>query len=82
MSTQTSTFKLTPAQFQAAKDDLQTQYHIAITGNTFEESGFGTTVQGSYDGVANLIISAHGMFADKAMAKVEAIIAAVCSPSS
>ena len=77
----TQTWKLTPAQFEAAKVMLQQEYLIAINGNTFSESGFGTTVDGSYDGVANLIVSAHGMFAGKAMEKVQAIIDAVCSPA-
>ena len=77
MSAQTSTYKLTPEQFEQAKAALQQQYHIAITGNTFSESGFGTTVDGSYDGVANLIVSAHGMFAGKAMEKVQDIVNAV-----
>jgi hypothetical protein len=81
MSTQTQTYKLTPTQYEAAKSALQQQYHISINGNTFSESGFGTTVDGSYDGVANLIVSAHGMFAGKAMEKVQAIIDAVCSPA-
>jgi uncharacterized protein YqgV (UPF0045/DUF77 family) len=81
MSAQTSTFKMTPGQFEAAKVMLQQEYLIAITGSTFSESGFGTTVEGSYDGVANLIVSAHGMFAGKAMEKVQAVIDAVCSPA-
>jgi hypothetical protein len=77
MSTQTATFTLTPVQFQAAKDDLQKQYKITISGDTFDLSGWGTTVTGSYDGVSTLNISAEGIFAGSALSKVREIIAAV-----
>lgn len=77
MSTQTQTYKLTPTQYEAAKTQLQQQYHISIPGNTFSESGFGTTVDGAYDGVANLIVSANGIFAGQAMQRVQTLIEGV-----
>jgi hypothetical protein len=77
MFNRTQSFALTPAQWEQAKALLLKQYGITVSGNTGSEQGFGTTVDFAYDGEAHLIVSAHGVFTDQAMSKIQGIIGTV-----
>ncbi len=81
MSTVTKTFNLTLEQFHALVAEVDKDFDLNINGNTFKATQSDVTLEATYDGESNLIISLTGPWIkDKiGMGKIEGLIGAVCS---
>ena len=79
MSTVTKTFNLTLEQFHALVAEVDKDFDLNINGNTFKATQSDVTLEATYDGESNLIISLTGPWIkDKiGMGKIEGLIRAV-----
>jgi hypothetical protein len=77
MSTVTKTYKLTLEQFHALVAEVDKDFDLNINGNTFEATQDDVTLEATYDGESNLIISLTGpWFEDKiGMGKISNLVA-------
>jgi hypothetical protein len=83
MSTVTKTYKLTLEQFHALVAEVDKDFDLNINGNTFKATQGDVTLEATYDGESNLIISLTGPWIEDkiGMGKIQRLIDAVCSPA-
>ena len=73
---------LTPAQWQAVKDELKSEYNFALTRDVDSQSKDGVTVRWNYDGAKALSVTVtsgflEAFFAGEVASKIQGIIDAV-----
>ena len=77
MSTVTKTYNLPLEQFHALVAEVDKDFDLNINGNTFKATQGDVTLEATYDGESNLIISLTGpWFEDKiGMGKISNLVA-------
>lgn len=77
MSTVTKTYKFTLEQFHALVAEVDKDFDLNINGNTFEATQDDVTLEATYDGESNLIISLTGPWIEDkiGMGKISNLVA-------